>query len=61
MLLIKDWNVINKANLLRTFLLPLWLVVGLTPYVFLLALVAGYSELFFDAQVPASRYGTSRN
>jgi hypothetical protein len=46
-LLIKDWSISNKASLLRTFLLPLWLVVGLTPYIFLLVLVAGYSELFF--------------
>jgi hypothetical protein len=54
--LIKDWNVVNKADLLRTFLLPLWLVVGLTPYVFLLALIAGYSELFFE--IKCQRVGT---
>ncbi len=50
-LLAKDWTAINKGELIRSFLLPTWLAIGLTPYVFLLAVVSSYEQLFLELKL----------
>jgi hypothetical protein len=41
-----SWHRIDAAGDLRQFALPVWLTVGLLPYIYLLSLWAGYELLF---------------
>ena len=59
-LLAKDWTAINKGELIRSFLLPTWLAIGLTPYVFLLAVVSSYEQLFLELKLHRARRRPNR-
>jgi hypothetical membrane protein len=45
-LLMLDWHGLDKPEVLRAVALPIWLVVGLLPYIYLLALLAEYGSAF---------------
>ena len=44
--LITNWNGLDKGDLLQQFTLPVWLTVGVLPYIYLLGLVAAYELAF---------------
>jgi hypothetical protein len=44
--LISDWDQLDKEHLLRQLALPLWLTIGVTPYLYLLAVWVGYEQAF---------------
>jgi hypothetical protein len=44
--LIGNWGDLDKAHILRQLALPLWLTLGVIPYLYLLALWAGYEQAF---------------
>lgn len=44
--LYQDWDQINQAQLLRGFLLPIWLTVGLLPFLVLLRLYVVYDSVW---------------
>ncbi len=44
--LISGWDTFDKTHALRELALPLWLTIGMTPYVYLLALWASYDSAF---------------
>jgi hypothetical protein len=45
------WNVTDKFDLVRQLLLPVWLTVGLLPFVYALALYAAYGRAFLDLRL----------
>lgn len=44
--LISDWDQLDKGHLLRQLALPLWLTVGVIPYLYALAVWVGYEQAF---------------
>jgi hypothetical protein len=50
-LLAKDWRIINKEDLLKSFALPIWLVIGLTPYIYFVSMTSGYGQVFFGIKM----------
>lgn len=49
--LIGNWGDLDKAHLLRQLALPLWLTLGVIPYLYLLALWFGYEQAFIRINV----------
>lgn len=49
--LIGNWGDLDKAHLLRQLALPLWLTLGVIPYLYLLALWSGYEQAFIRINV----------
>jgi hypothetical protein len=43
---ISGWNQLDKLQEFRKFLLPVWLTIGVLPFVFVMALAAGYGTLY---------------
>lgn len=44
--LIVDWDVIDKVHALRTFALPIWLTLGILPFIYLVSLAFNYETAF---------------
>lgn len=44
--LIVDWDVIDKVHALRTFALPIWLTLGILPFIYLVSLYFNYETAF---------------
>jgi hypothetical protein len=44
--LVSDWGSVDKGGLVRQLALPVWLTVGVLPYVYLVGLVAAYEAAF---------------
>lgn len=49
--LVTDWPVLDKRALLQSFLLPIWLTLGALPLIYVLALVAGYEQVFLRMEI----------
>jgi hypothetical protein len=61
--LVATWHDADKPDLLRQLALPVWLTVGLLPYVYFVALYAGYESVFLrlDWKPTSSRGVRLRN
>jgi hypothetical protein len=62
--LVENWHHIDAVSDLRQFALPVWLTVGLLPYIYALTLWASYESLFvrirFATEDPAARRRAKR-
>jgi hypothetical protein len=44
--LIDNWGALDKSHLLRQFAMPVWLTIGVLPYIYLLGVIAAYENAF---------------
>ena len=44
--LIDNWGALDKSHLLRQFAMPMWLTIGVLPYIYLLGVWAAYENAF---------------
>lgn len=49
--LVGNWDDLDKGHVLRQLALPLWLTLGVIPYLYLLALWSGYEQAFIRINV----------
>jgi hypothetical protein len=45
--LVNNWSSVDKGDLLQQFALPVWLTVGVLPYIYALGLLSAYEMAFF--------------
>jgi hypothetical protein len=58
--LINDWGSLDKADVAHQFALPIWLTIGILPYIYLLGLFAAYEMAFVRINLANDRSGWAR-
>lgn len=57
--LVSEWDAIDKLGIIRTFALPLWLMIGVLPFIYLVSLYSNYERAFMWIDFKQNR-STSR-
>lgn len=55
--IIGDWATLDKSDLVLQLLLPVWLSIGLLPFVYILALYASYETMFLVMRYTGGNHG----
>ncbi len=58
--LLANWNSLDKGNLAQQFALPVWLTIGVLPYVYFLSVYANYDTIFNGIRWGAPGDGRAR-